>query len=518
MNYTQQQIDALIKGVYNGSITIRDLPVNLYNAISDKLLSALGSVEGSPSQSLLNELKENIYMFSGAKVYQQIQDISLLSNVDTIKSFADFKKEALTIYDQYNKNWLQTEYSTAIGQAQMATRWEQIEAQKFELPYLQYSAVIDKNTSDICRPLDGVCLPVGDKFWSVNTPLNHFNCRCTVIQFDKTDATQAGITSKENAEKATTEISKKRHPLFEGNSGKDRVIFNKEHPYFDVPKADREFAKENFGLPIPEFKNIFTPAKSIKEAELYAKTELGVEYANFKGVRLENANEMNAGLFRTKEKIPNLKVNGIGQAQAVNKDAKDLISLKLRETETFKKYQNISPSWAEKWVKTKQNQWIEPVQSGTFAHSVIFRNVTVDGVLIELKQFNGVYINKSYGVLEKAELDAKIVRNSVNKWFTKDATDFSYIMEHEFGHEIDTFLNVKANAEFKSIFAREHALGIESLTERLSKYGATAGRNINNRPDEMIAEAWAEFTHSKTPRELSREIGELILKLNKEKL
>jgi SPP1 gp7 family putative phage head morphogenesis protein len=260
MNYTQQQIDALIEGVFNGSITTRDLPVDLYNAISTKLLSAFGSVEGAPSQSLLNELKENIYMFSGAKVYQQIQDISLLSNVDTIKSFADFKKEALTIYDQYNKNWLQTEYSTAIGQAQMATRWEQIEAQKFELPYLQYNAVIDKNTSDICRPLDGVCLPVSDKFWAINTPLNHFNCRCTVIQFDKTDATQAGITSKENAEKATAEISKKRHPLFEGNSGQDRVIFNKEHPYFDVPKADREFAKENFGLPIPELTSPLKPA------------------------------------------------------------------------------------------------------------------------------------------------------------------------------------------------------------------------------------------------------------------
>lgn len=260
MNYTQQQIDALIEGVFNGSITTRDLPVDLYNAISTKLLSAFGSVEGAPSQSLLNELKENIYMFSGAKVYQQIQDISLLSNVDTIKSFADFKKEALTIYNQYNKNWLQTEYSTAIGQAQMATRWEQIEAQKFELPYLQYSAVIDKNTSDICRPLDGVCLPVGDKFWSVNTPLNHFNCRCTVIQFDKTDATQAGITSKENTDKATAEVSKKRNPLFEGNSGQDRVIFNKEHPYFDVPKADREFAKENFGLPIPELTSPLKPA------------------------------------------------------------------------------------------------------------------------------------------------------------------------------------------------------------------------------------------------------------------
>jgi SPP1 gp7 family putative phage head morphogenesis protein len=254
MDFTQQQIDALIEGVYNGSITTRDLPVPLYNAISEKLLSALGSVEGSTSQSLLNQLKENIYMFSGAKTYHQIQDISLIAENENIKSFTEFRGEALAIYDQYNKNWLETEYSTAIGQAQMAVRWEQIEQQKKELPYLQYSAVNDPNTSDICAPLDGICLPVDDPFWDINTPLNHFNCRCTVIQFDKTDATEAGITSKEDADKATADISELRQPLFEGNSGKDRLIFNSEHPYFEVPKADKEFAKENFGLPIPDLK------------------------------------------------------------------------------------------------------------------------------------------------------------------------------------------------------------------------------------------------------------------------
>jgi SPP1 gp7 family putative phage head morphogenesis protein len=517
MNFTQQQIDALIEGVYDGTITTRDLPVNLYNAISQKLLSALGSVEGSPSRSLLNQLSENIYMFSGAKVYQQINDISLLADDENIKSFANFRDEALAIYEQYNKNWLETEYSTAIGQAQSATRWEQIEDQKKELPYLQYSAVIDPNTSDICLPLDGICLPVEDPFWDVNTPLNHFNCRCTVIQFDKTDATEAGITSKEDADKATAEISEIRQPLFEGNSGKDRLIYNKEHPYFDVPKADREFAKENFGLPIPQLESIFTPAKTIKEAEIFAKSELGVQYANYKGVKIDVANEMNEGLFRTKQKIPNLKVNGIGQAQAVNKEIKDLIASKLQETETFKKYEKFSPTMAKRYVKAYQNQ-IKPINENTIAHSISYKNKTIDGAFIDFEQFNGVYINKPYGIKSKIELDEMVLRNSSTKWFTKDAKDFSYIMEHEFGHEVDKFLGVKANSEFKAIFAREHAKGIDSVSDRLSRYGATAGRNPMNRPDEMIAEAWAEFTHSKNPRELSREIGELILKLNKQKL
>jgi SPP1 gp7 family putative phage head morphogenesis protein len=289
MKYTDKQIDALIKGVYNGTITSRDLPVDLYNAISEKLLSALGTIEATTSQSLLNELSENIYMFSGAKVYQQIQEISLLANKDTVKSFASFRDEALAVYNQYNVNWLETEYKTAIGQAQMAERWEQIEAQRDELPYLQYSAVIDKNTSEMCKPLDGVCLPIDDKFWSKNTPLNHFNCRCTVIQRDATDAKKAGITSQKKADQATAEISKERHPLFEGNSGKDRLIYNKQHPYFEVPPADKEFAKTNFGLPIPEIESLFTPAKTIQEAE---KRIIDFDIKlNAKSMKLEHLNK-----------------------------------------------------------------------------------------------------------------------------------------------------------------------------------------------------------------------------------
>jgi hypothetical protein len=39
---------------------------------------------------------------------------------------------------------------------------------------------------------------------------------------------------------------------FRMNSGKDRIIFSPDHPYFQVPEKDRDFASENFGLPIPD--------------------------------------------------------------------------------------------------------------------------------------------------------------------------------------------------------------------------------------------------------------------------
>ena len=130
MNYTDKQIDDLISGIYSGAITVENLPTDLIDAIFAKLSSAFTEMESLPSKVLLSKLTSNLYLFSEAKTYSQINKISLLGENSLIKSFADFKKEALTIYEQYNVTWLATEYNTTIAQGQNAVRWEQIEDQK----------------------------------------------------------------------------------------------------------------------------------------------------------------------------------------------------------------------------------------------------------------------------------------------------------------------------------------------------------------------------------------------------
>lgn len=230
MNYTDKQIDDLISGIYSGSITVDNLPTDLIEAIFVKLSSAFTEIESLPSKVLLSKLTENLYLFSEAKTYSQINKISLLGENELIKSFADFKKEALQIYNQYNVNWLATEYSTTIAQGQNAQRWEQIQDQKKTLPFLKYSAVIDSHTSDICEPLDGICLPVDDPFWDNNAPTNHFNCRCILLQVDNEDAV---ITDKDTADNLNAEMTEKRQPLFNDNVGKSNQIFPDNHPYFE---------------------------------------------------------------------------------------------------------------------------------------------------------------------------------------------------------------------------------------------------------------------------------------------
>ena len=230
MNYTDKQIEELIAGIYSGTITVNNLPADLIDAIFNKLTSAFDEFKALPSKQLLSKLTNNLYLFSEAKTYAQINDISLLADNELIKSFSDFKREALQIYDQYNKNWLETEYSTTIAQGQNAQRWEQIEDQKKSLPYLEYVAVLDSVTSNICKPLDGIILPVNSSFWNSNSPANHFNCRCLLIQHDVEDATEKGITSNEKSKEIDSQIKEVKNPLFNDNVGKSGKLFPDNHP------------------------------------------------------------------------------------------------------------------------------------------------------------------------------------------------------------------------------------------------------------------------------------------------
>lgn len=233
MQYTDQEIDDLLQKVYSGEISLEALPRDLYARIAEHLISGLGEIEGKMSDTLLVELSENLRYFSASKVWQQIKDMTLVKDNQDLKSFAEFKNEALQIFDQYNKNWLRAEYGTTIGQAQMCERWEQIEQQKGTLPFLRYSAVIDSQTSEICEPLDGITLPVDDPFWDSNSPLNHFNCRCTLEQVDEFDAV---VTDQGKADGVGKQMDEVRQPLFNSNPYRTREVFDESHPYFDLSK------------------------------------------------------------------------------------------------------------------------------------------------------------------------------------------------------------------------------------------------------------------------------------------
>lgn len=200
--------------------------------IADKLWA--GTVKGygldidgadfeTPDQLMLQQLQKNVWQFSSAANYQQLRALSdaLLDEHGQLRSFTQFEEAAKKINDSFLRHRLQVEYNLAINASQMASKWITIDETLATLPLLQFDAVIDSQTTQICSSLHGTILPAGHPFWNRFYPPNHFNCRSTVRQL-------AGGAITPEHEIPSADIPR----IFQTNLAKTGIIFPEDHPYF----------------------------------------------------------------------------------------------------------------------------------------------------------------------------------------------------------------------------------------------------------------------------------------------
>lgn len=284
----------MFKDIHSGRLNPLELERanNIYSATADVMEKALykgfgknmTTIEfGTPDYKLLSELRENVYLFSGAKTFQQVREMTdaLIGSDDQILPFNKFRDAAEEIYTKFNggdmegevkPGWIDAEYNTALASAQSARKWDEIERKKDIFPYLLYSTTGGENVCEICGPMDGMMLPVDHPMWDSFMPPNHFGCFCLVHQVEKEEG-QADETSSDDVERISTNADDKMQPLFKYNPGKDKVVFQDrgpgKHPYFDVENKYKPLARENFGFDIPEPAPLhgFPVTKSIKDAE-----------------------------------------------------------------------------------------------------------------------------------------------------------------------------------------------------------------------------------------------------------
>lgn len=178
----------------------------------------------TPDWDMLLNLTRNAYQFSAAKNYSQLKQLSqaLLDDTGKLRTYSQFKKAAYQINDTHTNAWLKAEYDTAVASSQMASKWVQIQQNKEQLPLLQFDAIIDNQTSPICRPLEGIIKPVDDPFWNMYYPPNHFRCRSIVRQL-----ATGKITANHEIEHP-----EKVPEMFKTNMAKTGMLFPKEHPYW----------------------------------------------------------------------------------------------------------------------------------------------------------------------------------------------------------------------------------------------------------------------------------------------
>ena len=184
----------------------------------------------SMSDAMRHRLERSNFIFSGFKAFHELNEAfpSLIDENGERKPFERFLNDVQAIDSTYNKNYLRAEYNFCQASADMAAKWEQIEADG-DRYNLQYRTQHDEKVRPEHAALDGVTLPPSDPFWESYYPPNGWNCRCTVAQVRKskyptTDPEEARARGEEALQKDTRGI-------FRFNSGKQGKTFPDYNPY-----------------------------------------------------------------------------------------------------------------------------------------------------------------------------------------------------------------------------------------------------------------------------------------------
>lgn len=235
----------LIKLIYSGTLSTGQVSDAMALHSAQQISKALGATDfdapmyNSPDNLLKANLQNNIYAFSSAKSYSAVKEMTeaLIDKNGIVLSFADYKQKANEIAGKFNENYLEAEYNTAIGSAQMGAQWNRYQESKDVLPNLRFVTAGDDRVRDEHDKLDGIVRPIDDPFWDSHYPPLGWRCRCDVVQTAATPTTAPSGTLNEVDE------------YFRNNTGKDGIVFSENHPYFQTAGNLQELdAVANYGM------------------------------------------------------------------------------------------------------------------------------------------------------------------------------------------------------------------------------------------------------------------------------
>jgi hypothetical protein len=199
-----------------------------------------GAAWNRQNADFAEQFSTNTAVFAAFKNHRQTTEmVSLLRKDDgSIRTFSEFKAEALKISEGYNTNWLQTEYNTAVRGARMAVNWKKFEQTKRLYPNLEYMPSRAADPRDSHRVLWHLVFSMDDPIWNTIMPPSDWNCLCGVRQTArKVTPIPAGFEWPDTP------------PQFRNNPGKSAEFVNtKETGYYkDAPDAERSEI-ENFAI------------------------------------------------------------------------------------------------------------------------------------------------------------------------------------------------------------------------------------------------------------------------------
>ena len=201
---------------------------------------------GQPDHDFYQQLKHNNAVFAAFKTHRQQNELAalLLDEDGTPKSFARFKKDAQNIIGDYNINWLQTEYNTAIIRARNAVQERQFQREKNIYPNLEWLPSMAAVPRESHKIFYNRIWAQDDPFWNSHRPGETWGCKCG-LRSTARPVTEGNPTVGE---------APKAAPGLDNNPATDAKLFADTHPYIaladrQAKKATKKFITKNIRQP-----------------------------------------------------------------------------------------------------------------------------------------------------------------------------------------------------------------------------------------------------------------------------
>ncbi|KAA6329798.1 hypothetical protein EZS27_021433 [termite gut metagenome] len=190
-----------------------------------------GVEESSPSEAMVNSLRESAGVFSRFKTFHEMKEAAgmLIDENGNLKPFKDYLNDVQTIHETYNKNYLRAEYEFTVASSQMAAKWEDFQDERDGRYLLQVRTVGDDKVRETHRKMNGITLPASSRFYVLYYPPNGWGCRCTVV---KVRAAKYPATDEEEAMKLGEKATAGKHAeMFRFNPGMQKAAYPAYNSY-----------------------------------------------------------------------------------------------------------------------------------------------------------------------------------------------------------------------------------------------------------------------------------------------
>jgi SPP1 gp7 family putative phage head morphogenesis protein len=366
---------------------------------------------------------------------------------------------------------------------------------------LELIGIDDSRQTELCHSLtvSPFRRPYDDPVWDHLWPPFHFNCRTTIRAiYDQAEIDEGGGAEKfysKGAPDYTPEKGFGAYPVDKTDSWWDMTDAMRDRAREYGLEAEFVEAKERLIIPENEPDNPAEKA-AVKEAELYARDNLGVEYADFSDIDSRLADEWNSNLERTLAEFPELRdaINFTGSTEAQNKLMEPVLDVIRLE-----KARQEFPGELDTVLKLKAAGYKASDAEKLNQEKMIARTISPKDE--RLKRFAGIGVSPDYG-RDISSLEKQLADDVAQGLRPIGTASVKATYDHEVAHRLDHLLNLSNDPEINALWNRHTK---NEITTGLSEYGS-------RRIQDFIADGWCEYQNNPARRYLSTQIGSIILK------